>query len=66
MQLQNEMGNYLGVTVDEKLTGKIMLIKLRKKKNGSRYLGLLQKIKKFINRKTLISVYYSMVFPHLN
>ena len=35
-------------------------------KKNSRAIGLMYKIRHFVNKKTMIMLYYSLLFPHLN
>ena len=56
--------NYLGVIIDDKLSWKNHIhsinIKLRKG------IGILNKLKDFVNLTTLKSLYYSVIYPHMN
>jgi len=55
---------YLGVIIDEKLNRKEHLEMVRSKvvKDAC----AIARLRNYINKKTLMSVYYSMIFSHLN
>ena len=54
---------YLGVMIDSTLTWKSHIDKVSK--SISRAIGLLYKIRPFVNQKILKMLYYSLVYPHL-
>ena len=54
---------YLGVTFDEKLNWKCHLKNLENKL--SRGMWAISKLRRFVNSKTLRSVYYSLIYSHL-
>ena len=54
---------YLGIMIDSTLTWQTHIDKISKK--NSRALGLLYKIRPFINNKVMKTLYYSFVYPHL-
>ena len=55
---------YLGIMIDSTLTWNIHIDKISK--TISRSIGLLYKIRPFVNNKILKMLYYSLVYPHLN
>ena len=55
---------YLGVMIDSSLTWNAHIDKISK--TIARALGLLYKIRPFVNMKILKMLYYSLVYPHLN
>ena len=54
---------YLGILLDSQLTYKNQINALRKK--VSRAIGVSYKLRPFITSKTLISVYYAIIYPFL-
>ena len=54
---------YLGILLDSQLTYKNQINALSKK--VSRLIGVLYKLRPFVTSKTLISVYYAMIYPFL-
>ena len=54
---------YLGVMIDATLTWKAHIEKICK--TISRSIGVLYKIKPFVNLKILKTLYYSLIYPHL-
>ena len=54
---------YLGIMIDSTLTWQTHIDKISKK--NSRAIGLLYKIRPFINIKIMKTLYYSFVYPHL-
>ena len=54
---------YLGILIDSTLTWQTHIDKISKK--NSRAIGLLYKIRPFINIKIMKTLYYSFVYPHL-
>ena len=61
---ESEYIKYLGIMVDSTLSWNIHIDKIFK--TISRAIGLLYKIRPFVNNKTLKMLYYSLVYPHLN
>ena len=55
---------YLGVMIDSSLTWNVYIDKISK--TIARTLGLLYKIRPFVNMKILKMLYYSLVYSHLN
>ena len=55
---------YLGIMIDSGLTWQAHIDHVSKK--ISRTIGLLYKIRYFVNKEMLIMLYYSLVFSHLN
>ena len=60
---ESEYIKYLGIMVDSTLSWNIHN---KISKTISRATGLLYKIRPFVNNKTLKTLYYSLVYPHLN
>ena len=54
---------YLGVLIDSSLTWKYHIDNLSKK--ISKAIGIMYKIRSFVNRKILLNLYYALVYPHL-
>ena len=54
---------YLGIMIDSTLTWRIHINNISTKL--SRAVGLLYKIRPFVNMKTLRTLYYSLAYPHL-
>ena len=54
---------YLGILLDSQLTYKNQINALSKK--VSRAIGVLYKLRPFVTSKTLISVYYAIIYPFL-
>ena len=55
---------YLGIMIDSGLTWQEHIDCVTKK--ISRAIGMMYKIRPFVNKKTLIMLYYSLLFSHLN
>ena len=55
---------YLGIMIDSGLTWQSHIDLVSKK--ISRAIGMLYKIRPFVNKQTLIMLYYSLIFPHIN
>ena len=55
---------YLGIMIDSGLTWQAHIDHVSKK--ISRTIGLLYKIRSFVNKKMMIMLYYSLLFSHLN
>ena len=60
---QKDCIKYLGVLIDSKLTFKQHIATVSKK--CSRAIGILYKLRYYVNRKILISIYYSLIYPFL-
>ena len=60
---EEEYVKYLGILVDSKLTWKWHIDNLAKK--VSRAIGVLSRIRYFVNRNILMNLYYSLIYPHL-
>ena len=54
---------YLGVLIDSSLSWKPHIDNLTKK--VSRAIGIMYKIRYYVNRKLLMNLYYSLIYPHL-
>ena len=54
---------YLGVLIDSSLTWKYHIDNLSKK--ISRSIGVMYKIREFVNKNILMNLYYGLVYPHL-
>ncbi len=54
---------YLGVLVDSSLSWKPHIDNIAKK--ISRAIGIMYKIRYYVNRKILMNLYYSLIYPHL-
>ena len=54
---------YLGVLIDSSLSWKYHIDNLTKK--ISRAIGVMYKIRYFVNSKILMNLYYSLIYPHL-
>ena len=61
---ESEYIKYLGIMVDSTLSWNIHIDKISK--TISRAIGLLYKIRPFVNNKIIKMLYYSLVCPHLN
>jgi len=55
---------FLGVIIDEKLSWNVHIQKIRTK--ISKNIGLLCKARKVLQRKTLVSLYYSFIYPYIS
>ncbi len=60
---QKEYVKYLGVLIDSKLSFKQHTIAISKK--ISRAIGIMYKLRYFVNKKILLMIYYSLVYPFL-
>ena len=60
---QKDSTNYLGVTLDDKLTWKPHIEKLISKLSRACY--LFYKVKQYVNESTLKMLYFGLVYPHL-
>ena len=60
---ETESFKYLGVTLDNKLTGKQHIVHIHKR--ISRFSGVFYKLKNFANTKVLQLLYFELVYPHL-
>ena len=60
---EKESVKYLGIMIDSTLTWQTHIDKISKK--NSRAIGLLYKLRPFINIKIMKTLYYSFVYPHL-
>ena len=54
---------FLGVVIDDKLTWKDHILHVSKK--VSKGLGIILKARKCLNNNTLLSLYYSFIYPYL-
>ena len=54
---------YLGILIDSKLTFKAHIDEVSKK--VSRGIGVLYKLRHYVSTKTLINVYYAIIYPYL-
>ena len=64
LQEQNLDGrNYLGIEIDSKLNFKTHISKVQSK--ISKGVGILYKLNKLLPTRTLITLYYALIFPHL-
>ena len=54
---------FLGVTIDELLSWKEHICNISKK--VSRALGIINKVKCILNKSTLLSLYYTLVYPYM-
>jgi hypothetical protein len=59
-----ESTKFLGVLVDEKLTWRFHINHIATKIACS--LGMLSKVKRILPRNNLLTLYYSLIYPHLN
>ena len=55
--------NFLGVTIDDKLTWKCHIENISRKIYKS--LAIIYKLKPFVNNKTLLDLYYSLIYTYL-
>ena len=60
---QKDFVKYLGVLIDSRLSFKTHVASITKK--IARTIGLLYKLRYYMNQKTLIMIYNSLIFPHL-
>ena len=61
--MQKDYVKYLGVLIDSQLTFKSHMASVTKK--ISRTIGVMTKLRHYLNSKTLKMLYYSMVYPYL-
>ena len=54
---------YLGILIDSTLSWKFHINELGKKL--SRVIGLMYKLRNFVSKETMVSIYYSLVYPYL-
>ena len=59
-----ESMKYLGVTLDKSLTWSLHVKEVVKKVSGT--IACIRRIRNYISRKNLITLYYSLILPHLN
>ena len=59
-----ESMKYLGVTLDKNLTWSLHVKEVVKKVSGT--IAYIRRIRNYISRKNLITLYYSLILPHLN
>ena len=55
---------YLGVTLDKSLTWSLHVREVVQKVSGT--IACIRRIRNYISRKNLITLYYSLILPHLN
>ena len=55
--------NFLGAIIDSKLTWKEHIDHVAKKVKKN--IGVLAKARKFLNKKTMCSLYYTFIYPYL-
>ena len=55
---------FLGLVVDEHLSFKLHINHLINKISSN--IGIISRIRRYINTKTAITLYYSLIYPHLN
>ena len=60
MYLNNK---FLGVIIDENIKWTEHILKIKQK--ISRGFGVISKARKFLNSSTLVTLYYSFVYPHI-
>ena len=60
---QKEHIKYLGITIDSHLNWKNHIFNVSKK--ISRSIGIMYKLREFMNIKMLINIYYSLIYSHL-
>ena len=60
---QKEYVKYLGVLIDSKLTFQFHITGVTKK--VSRAIGLMYKLRHYVCKKIIISIYYSLIYPFL-
>ena len=60
---QKDYVKYLGVLIDSRLSFKQHLIEVNKK--FSKTIGLMFKLRYYMNKKTLIMIYYGLIYPFL-
>ena len=61
---QVEVTNFLGVFVDQHLSWKSHISYVAKK--ISKTIGIMSKSRFYLSRKSLLSLYYTLVYPYLN
>ena len=60
---QKEYVKYLGVLIDSTLSFQFHITGVTKK--VSRAIGLMYKVRHFVSKKIIISIYYSLIYPVL-
>ena len=60
---QKEYVKYLGVLIDSRLSFQFHITGVTKK--VSRAIGLMYKLRHFVSKKIIISIYYSLIYPFL-
>ena len=60
---QKDYVKYLGVLIDSRLTFQQHISSITKK--VSRTISIMYKLRHFVNKKVLISIYYSLIYPFL-
>ena len=63
---QQKSVKYLGILIDCHLNWKEQIQQISKKKKKSRVIGVLRKMRHFVDTKTLVQLYQAIIFPFLS